>query len=314
MQRERERRSSVLNRDIPRKYREIKRVEVGIGRYKGTSIFSIYSEGGLERSPSCPSYSGEYVDLSLESVGGVELLHLLGAGTFSQVFLARDVASRSLYAVKALSLRGKGAEGGGKAVVEQEIKILRKVQGHGSIIRFYGAKVRLGFVSLYFEYFNGDELFAVVKKKRHFAEAEALSVFGQLVDAVLFLHSRSVCHLDIKLENILISQGSLRIKVIDFGLAVECREGMVRGYGGTLGYSSPEAVRGGVYNGRMADSWSCGVVLFILLNGYFPFRGKSLVLRSCREGVSENTSEMVRGLLAEDLGKRRYVGDKGKEM
>jgi serine/threonine protein kinase len=314
-QRERARRNTTLERGkMLMRYRNMEVRETGTGSPRSSAIFRVYKEEGIERSVSLPQYERETEECVREvevpskfarEVGSTKILHYLGSGTFSQVFLAEDLGSRRLYAIKTVDTKKVSSKEVCMEQIQREVEILRKVQGKGNVIRFYGAKNTDGFILMYFEYFPGEELFELVKRKRRLGEKESLFVFRQIVAGTLHIHSKGVCHLDLKLENILANR-SLSVKIIDFGLAKECsREGTVENYGGTLRYSSPEAVRGGVYNGKLADSWSCGIILFVMINGCFP-KSEGLV---CREETSARTREMVACLLETLPSKRAYVGE-----
>lgn len=112
---------------------------------------------------------------------------------------------------------------------------------------------------------------------------------AQLVDAVGHIHSRGVCHLDIKPENLFITEENI-LKIGDFGLSTLIDDGPVSGCYGSDGYSAPEmlkerdriatnshagksqctAVFTGI-NGEKADIWSIGVVIFTFLFGLTPW-------------------------------------------
>jgi len=82
----------------------------------------------------------------------------------------------------------------------------------------------------------------------------------------------NVCHGDIKLENIIIDQNH-QIKLIDFGYAVIWnKKSLSTTYIGTGFYMAPEIYKRIPYNPKKADVFSSGVVLFLLVNGFFPFK------------------------------------------
>ena len=95
------------------------------------------------------------------------------------------------------------------------------------------------------------------------------------MEAVRYMHSNLICHRDLKLENILVSDRK-RIKIIDFGFGIRTPEDvMLKIFCGTSSYMSPEIIRKTEYNGFKADIWALGIVLYVMLTGKFPFVGKT---------------------------------------
>lgn len=104
----------------------------------------------------------------------------------------------------------------------------------------------------------------------------------QLLAGVTHCHARGVAHLDLKLENVLLSSDDA-IKIIDFGLSHQYaptstatpqadwdRSVPLRAVCGSKSYAAPEVLAGTGYDGFEADVWSLGVCAFALLSGFFP--------------------------------------------
>ena len=92
----------------------------------------------------------------------------------------------------------------------------------------------------------------------------------QLLDAVDHIHTAGVAHRDLKLENILIDD-NLNLKVADFGFAKSKNISLMHSYRGTKTYMAPEIKEGKPYDGKQVDMFSIGVILFIIVQGIFPF-------------------------------------------
>ena len=93
----------------------------------------------------------------------------------------------------------------------------------------------------------------------------------QMLDTMDYMHSNRVAHRDLKLENILIDD-NLNLKVADFGFACYKNIDNLKSYRGTFTYMAPEIKEGKAYNGTQVDLFSFGVILFIIVQGIFPFK------------------------------------------
>lgn len=121
------------------------------------------------------------------------------------------------------------------------------------------------------EYVEGGELFDYLVSKGRLHADEARHYFQQIISGVDYCHRFNICHRDLKPENLLLD-GEKNIKIADFGMAALERDGrMLETSCGSPHYASPEIVSGLNYHGASSDIWSCGVILFALLNGNLPF-------------------------------------------
>lgn len=64
------------------------------------------------------------------------------------------------------------------------------------------------------------------------------------------------------------------VKLIDFGLSKVAKRSNLHQVAGTPYYMAPEVVNGDNY-GTKADMWSIGVLMYVMMSGYFPFNGKN---------------------------------------
>lgn len=85
------------------------------------------------------------------------------------------------------------------------------------------------------------------------------------------MHARRVVHRDLKLENILVDD-QLNLKIVDFGFASYKNIDCLKSYRGTMTYMAPEIKEGKQYKGTEVDLFSFGVILFIIVQGIFPFK------------------------------------------
>lgn len=108
---------------------------------------------------------------------------------------------------------------------------------------------------------------------------EALSIFNQIIRGVEVIHSHKIVHRDLKLENIFVrktEKSGLVCKIGDFGLA-RFLEITASSNCGTQNYMAPEILESVPY-GQGVDIWSLGVLLYYMLMGEFPFKGRSTII------------------------------------
>ena len=197
-------------------------------------------------------------------MGDIEYKGFLGKGSFGKVFLAK--VDKTYIAIKKCELEDKH--------VEQEMENHRLVGIHQNIVKFICRFESDRHIMFGIEYVNGCDLFEYLidytKKNSCKGLSEDISkiIFVQLLDGVEFIHSHMICHRDLKLENVLIDK-DLNIKICDFGHSAST-EKLLDDLIGTKEYCAPELILGS-YDGCLADLWSLGIILYILLAGRCPF-------------------------------------------
>ncbi|XP_064963728.1 serine/threonine-protein kinase SAPK7-like isoform X2 [Musa acuminata AAA Group] len=123
------------------------------------------------------------------------------------------------------------------------------------------------------EYAAGGELFDRICDAGRFSEDEARYFFQQLICGVSYCHFRQICHRDLKLENTLLDGSPApRLKICDFGYSKSSLlHSRPKSTVGTPAYIAPEVLSRREYDGKQADVWSCGVTLYVMLVGAYPF-------------------------------------------
>ena len=163
-----------------------------------------------------------------------------------------------------------------KELVRIEIGIL-KLCHHPNIVRLLDHLENKEYIYIITEYIGGGTLGQYFKlKKFNFSERQATNIMSQIASGVKYLQQYGIVHRDLKPNNIMITEQNDFgvIKIMDFGLSkiVSPNERLVDGYG-TLSYVAPEILLRTPYN-KEVDIWSMGVILFYMLSGRLPFRGK----------------------------------------
>ena len=119
----------------------------------------------------------------------------------------------------------------------------------------------------------GGELFDRICARGRLSEREARYFFQQLVAGTAYCHGQSVAHRDLKLENALLDGAEPPgLKLCDFGYSKSSAlHSQAKSTVGTPAYIAPEVLRRQPYDGRGADVWSLGVLLYVMLVGTYPF-------------------------------------------
>uniref|UniRef100_A0A803PMZ3 non-specific serine/threonine protein kinase n=1 Tax=Cannabis sativa TaxID=3483 RepID=A0A803PMZ3_CANSA len=196
-----------------------------------------------------------------------EPLKELGSGNFGVARLVRDKKSKELVAVKYIE-RGKKIDEN----VQREIINHRSLR-HPNIVRFKEVCLTPTHLAIVMEYAAGGELFERICSAGRFSEDEARFFFQQLLSGVSYCHSMQICHRDLKLENTLLDGSPTpRLKICDFGYSKSALlHSQPKSTVGTPAYIAPEVLSRKEYDGKIADVWSCGVTLYVMLVGAYPF-------------------------------------------
>ncbi|KAJ7006991.1 CBL-interacting serine/threonine-protein kinase 8 [Populus alba x Populus x berolinensis] len=208
--------------------------------------------------------------VAIRKVGKYEVGRTIGEGTFAKVKFAQNTETGESVAMKILDrstiIKHKMVD-----QIKREISIMKLVR-HPYVVRLHEVLASRTKIYIILEFITGGELFDKIVHHGRLSEAEARRYFQQLIDGVDYCHSKGVYHRDLKPENLLLdSQGNLKIS--DFGLSALPEQGtsLLRTTCGTPNYVAPEVLSHKGYDGAIADVWSCGVILYVLMAGYLPF-------------------------------------------
>ncbi|KAL0422266.1 UNVERIFIED_CONTAM: Serine/threonine-protein kinase SRK2A [Sesamum latifolium] len=196
-----------------------------------------------------------------------ELVKDLGSGNFGVARLMRNKETKELVAMKYMERGHKMDEH-----VAREIINHRSLR-HPNIIRFKEVVLTPTHLAIVMEYAAGGELFERICNAGRFSEDEARYFFQQLISGVNYCHSMQICHRDLKLENTLLDGSPApRLKICDFGYSKSSLlHSRPKSTVGTPAYIAPEVLSRREYDGKLADVWSCGVTLYVMLVGAYPF-------------------------------------------
>uniref|UniRef100_A0A674AHB7 Serine/threonine-protein kinase BRSK1-like n=1 Tax=Salmo trutta TaxID=8032 RepID=A0A674AHB7_SALTR len=224
------------------------------------------------------------VSQSAQYVGPYRLEKTLGKGQTGLVKLGVHCITGQKVAIKIVN-REKLSESV-LMKVEREIAILKLIE-HPHVLKLHDVYENNKYLYLVLEHVSGGELFDYLVKKGRLTPKEARKFFRQIISALDFCHSHSICHRDLKPENLLLDEKN-NIRIADFGMAsLQVGDSLLETSCGSPHYACPEVIRGEKYDGRRADVWSCGVILFALLVGALPFDHDNLrqLLEKVKSGV-----------------------------
>ncbi|GLD65865.1 caM kinase-like vesicle-associated protein [Lates japonicus] len=241
-----------------------------------------------------------------------EIGRVVGDGNFAVVRECRRRDSRQSLAMKIVE-RSKLI--GREHMMQNELSLLGSLC-HPRIVRLFAHHHTRTHSYLVMELVSGGDLFEAISERGKFSEAEAGLMVSDMSEALNYIHSKSIVHRDLKPENLLIERvaaGICRLKLGDFGLAMVVTEPVFT-ICGTPTYVAPEILCETGY-GVAVDVWALGVILYILLCGFPPFRSRERdqeeLFQLIKQGqlhflspywdpISEEARGLVRALLQPD--------------
>ncbi|KFP60947.1 Serine/threonine-protein kinase DCLK2, partial [Cariama cristata] len=211
--------------------------------------------------------SGSSTILEKYKVGKV-----IGDGNFAVV---KECIERSTGKEFALKIIDKAKCCGKEHLIENEVSILRRVK-HPNIIMLIEEMDTPSELYLVMELVKGGDLFDAITSSTKYTERDGSAMVYNLASALKYLHGLNIVHRDIKPENLLVCEypdGTKSLKLGDFGLATVV-EGPLYTVCGTPTYVAPEIIAETGY-GLKVDIWAAGVITYILLCGFPPFRSEN---------------------------------------
>ncbi|XP_062243871.1 serine/threonine-protein kinase DCLK2 isoform X3 [Platichthys flesus] len=201
-----------------------------------------------------------------------EVGKVIGDGNFAVV---KECVERSTGKEFALKIIDKAKCSGKEHLIENEVAVLRRVK-HPNIIMLVEEVDTASELYLVMELVKGGDLFDAITSSTKYTERDGSIMIYNLAGALKYLHSMNIVHRDIKPENLLVFEypdGTKSLKLGDFGLATVV-EGPLNTVCGTPTYVAPEIISESGY-GLKVDIWAAGVITYILLCGFPPFRSES---------------------------------------
>ena len=162
-------------------------------------------------------------------------------------------------------------------VAVNELEVLLKLN-HDNIVKckhyWFENNDRSIVLYIVLKYADSCDLLTLTQTNIKLPEPDVRVIIKQLLDGLEHAHELGICHRDLKLENILLTDNCTRVIIADWGFA-----GLVNNGGylsnsmGSLYYVSPEVISNESYVGTEVDMWTIGVILYTLSTGCLPFYG-----------------------------------------
>jgi serine/threonine protein kinase/tetratricopeptide (TPR) repeat protein len=220
-----------------------------------------------------------------ETLGNYKITHKIGAGGQGTVYKAIDQKLGRTVVIKVLPAELTVKETNLKRF-EREARLASALD-HPNICTIFDMDEQRGLHFIVMQYVEGKNVRQLVNGRPLELES-ALRIAIQVTDALAVAHARGIIHRDIKSGNVMVNDAG-QVKILDFGLAKLMDENEAATSGihqtelteigvpyGTATYAAPEQARGDRVDTR-ADIFSTGVLIYEMLTGTWPFRGKSTV-------------------------------------
>ena len=213
-------------------------------------------------------------------IGDYEIVRFIAVGGMGEVYRARHVLIERDVAIK--MVRPDLADDAARRRLLREARHAALLS-HPNICTVHDVHVADGVPFIVMAYVDGPPLSEVIRRAVP-PLRDAIDYGAQVADALAYAHAHGIIHRDLKSANVVMSAAGQPI-VLDFGLARELPDGAVAPsqgstltaageLAGTLSHMAPEVLRGGRADVR-TDIWSLGILLYELVTGVLPFRGRT---------------------------------------
>ena len=222
------------------------------------------------------------MDVLPTHISQYEISRVLGQGGMGIVYLAFDPALHRQVALKVLRTDNEEQ----RERFRREARIVARLQ-HPNIVAIYGVGEHEGHPFIAMEYIAGEPLSEAVRRRAPWGLQRKLMMGAEICAGLAFAHRAGVIHRDVKPSNLIVSNGSGTIRLLDFGIARGADAGATMGLTmqgnivGTLNYMSPEQITGRPIDHR-SDVFAVGLVMYELITYRKAFPGDNLATLTYR--------------------------------
>lgn len=214
----------------------------------------------------------QWLDIDSE-FGDYEILEKIASGGMGTVYKAWDKRLSRHVAIKILHTH-RSQQQKSKQRFLREARSAAKIQ-HANICPVFEISQNNDGAYYIVSAFCEGQTLAQKIRDNALSYKQIFFVFEQLISALQTTHSHGVVHRDLKPENIIVDN-NFKIQLVDFGIAKNYNDLQTVSDEvlGTPDYMSPEQFRGEAFD-HLSDIWSCGIILYELLEGKSPYAGKN---------------------------------------
>jgi serine/threonine-protein kinase len=221
-----------------------------------------------------PDASGRHM-VGEASWGPLKIIERVGRGTFGDIYRAWDSRLDREVALKILRRQERDDTAHLSSAI-QEGRLLARVR-HPNVVTVYGAERVAGQVGVWMEFVHGETLEQQLREQGPFDVDRAITIGIELAGALSTVHRAGLLHRDVKTHNVMCERSG-RLVLTDFGAGCELEEtpdDPVRELAGTPVCVAPEVLAGQPATPQ-SDVYSLAVLLYHLVTGTYPVRGRSL--------------------------------------
>ncbi|EDO15459.1 hypothetical protein Kpol_463p8 [Vanderwaltozyma polyspora DSM 70294] len=252
----------------------------------GTRIFEVTDKQPVPINKSKNS-KGEYNEFAWMKG------EMIGKGSFGAVFLAMNITTGEMMAVKQVEVPKYGLQN--ETVVNTvdalrlEVSTLKDLD-HLNIVQYLGFEAKNGIYSLFLEYVAGGSVGSLIRMYGRFDDILIRHLTIQVLQGLSYLHSRGILHRDMKADNLLLDQDGV-CKISDFGISRKSNDiysNSEMTMKGTVFWMAPEMVDTKQGYSAKVDIWSLGCIVLEMFAGKRPWSNFEVVAAMFKIGQAKS--------------------------
>ncbi|KAM3131333.1 hypothetical protein pb186bvf_016515 [Paramecium bursaria] len=233
----------------------------------------------------------------------------LGDGTYGQVKLVMDKNTKQQFALKIIS-KATIYKLKAEAHIDREIKI-HSLLDHKNIVKMHEHFQDSENIYILMDYCKNGTLWDMIKKQQKLREDEAFPYVIQIANAIKYMHSKGVAHRDLKANNVLLQDSTVKICDFNWSYQLKANEKAPPCNCGTTEFMPPEVIARQPHD-KSVDIWSFGILIYYMVTGKMVFQHKDkaqLEKQIITQSVilNETISPFLRELLSKMLIPQRIT-------